>query len=249
MEGIVDRSETGIVRDGLTYPFRGDGWLRPFLVGSALSYLLVVLALLPLVPLLGYFERVLAHTAAGDDTPPPFTEPVELIRRGLGKGAVVVVYGAIPYVVATVVLVGLVAVFGTGLLAGAAIFDTSSGGGLAALLLSIGTSLLAAILVPLLIYALATVLAFYLVPAATMNYAVEGSLLAAFDVRDLLEIVTSPAYLVAMVVPLAIQWATHTVAGLLTSTVVALVVVPPIAFYAHVAIYRMYGRAYLAAVE
>lgn len=239
--------DRGIVVDGLTYPFRGSGRFRTFLVGSLLTYLGFLL--LPLAPLLGYMERVLVHTVEGRDEPPAFRDWGELARNGVLKALVMGVYAAIPYVVATLVLLVLFVTVGAGFLGSLASLDLSSAGGILGALLSLSLTLLAVILVPLLVYGAATSVAYFLVPAATMNFAAEGSLRAAFSVSNLREVVFTRKYLLVMAVPVALQWAAHTATGVLASSVVGLLFVPPVLFYAHVAIYRMYGRAYVAAVD
>jgi len=84
----------------------------------------------------------------------------------------------------------------------------------------------------------------YLVPAALTNYAVEGSIGAAFDIGAIKPVVLSMDYLMAMLIPVFVAIGVNMIAGILAITIIGLLLVPFLYFYTYVAVFRMYGLAF-----
>lgn len=211
-----------MLEDGLSYPIRGD-WLGRTIIGAILGFLSFLV--LPAVFLMGYFVRVLESTVSGADEPPAFEEWGDLFVTGLVATVISLVYSIVPLVAYTF-LVGTL--FGVGGMVG------GDGGGLLA---GLGLmTLLTFIPVMLLIY--------YIVPAALTNYAHTGEVGSAFDFGVIKSVVLSLEYLLAMLLPIAIGIVVWFVVAFLAMTVVGLLLVPFIYFYAYVAIFRMFGLAF-----
>ena len=82
--------------DALRFPFAGDDSARSLLIGGVL--VLLSPFVLPLLPLFGYYLRVLKAGIDGDETPPVFEEWVELSVDGLKAVVVSFVYFLVPLV-------------------------------------------------------------------------------------------------------------------------------------------------------
>lgn len=216
-----------MLEDGLSYPVRGD-WLGRILVGGVLGLLSPLV--LPAFVLTGYYVRVLGRTARGDDEPPAFDDPGDLLVTGLVGTVVSLAYAVVPTVAYAVVVFGLLG-------AGAGV--GGRGGGLLA-----GIGILTMLLfVPL------ALLIYYVVPAALANYAREDSIGAAFDVGALKPVLLSGEYLLASILPLAVVFIVGIVTTILFMTIVGGLLVPFVGFYANVAVFRMFGAAFAAASE
>ncbi len=213
-----------MLEDGLSYPIR-DEWVGRILIGGVLGFFAWLV--IPAFLLAGYLVEVLESTVSGEETPPEFTDWGTLLVRGVIATIIAVAYGFIPivgYLLLVVVVLG----------AGGAI-----GGDAGVLIGGLGVlALLAFIPVVLLIY--------YAVPAALTAYAVEDRIGAAFDPSRLAPTLFSVEYLVAVLMPLVVSLILWAVTGVLTITVIGLVLVPFVQFYGQVAIFRMFGRAFAA---
>lgn len=212
-----------MLEDGLSYPVRGD-WIGRMLIGSVLTFFSFFV--LPVVFVMGYFVRVLETTVGGQEEPPAFEEWGDLFVKGIVATVIGLVYSVVPVIAYLVVVFGLLGV-GTGI-------GGDGGGILAGLGLM---TMFAAIPLLLLIY--------YVVPAALTNYAREGEIGAAFDFQAIKPVVLSVEYLMAVLFPLFVSFAVWIVITVLAVTVVGLLLVPFVYFYANVAIFRMFGSAFV----
>ncbi|WP_254767204.1 DUF4013 domain-containing protein [Salinilacihabitans rarus] len=214
-----------MLEDGLSYPTRGD-WLRRILLGGVLGLFSPVV--LPAFVLTGYYVRVLERTAGGDDDPPEFDDWGDLLVTGLVGTVVAAAYAVVPTVAYLFVVGGL---FGVG---------AGIGGKSGGLLAGIGVlTMLAFVPLGLLIY--------YVVPAALANYAHEDSIGAAFDLGTLRPVLVSGEYLMAAILPLAVVFLVGIATTILSMTIVGIVLVPFVGFYANVVIFRMFGAAFAEA--
>lgn len=193
------------------------------IIGGVLSFFSFLL--LPVFILTGYWVRVLEKTGAGDEEPPEFTEWGDLFVKGVVGTVIGLAYAIVPTVLYTVVVFGLVGV-GAGI--------GGDGGGLIA---GIGLMTMFAI-IPLML------LIYYIVPAGLTNYAREGSIEAAFDIGAIKPVLLSGEYLMATLFPMAVAVVLMIVNSILAATVIGMVLVPFVGFYANVAIFRMFGKAF-----
>lgn len=211
-----------MLEDGLSYPVRGD-WVGRILIGGVLGFLSVLL--FPVFLLMGYWVRVLEKTVAGDDEPPEFDEWGDLFVKGMIGTVIGLAYAIVPTIVYSIAVLGLI---GTGI---------GIGGDGGSFLAGIGfVTIFASIPLVLLIY--------YIVPAALTNYAREGTIGAAFDVSAIKPVLLSVDYLMATLFPMGVAVALMIVNSILAVTVIGMVLVPFIGFYANVAIFRMFGNAF-----
>ena len=211
-----------MLEDGLSYPVRGEPIGR-LIIGGVLGFLGFLI--LPLFALQGYLYKVLEGTINGENKPPEFTNWGELMAKGIGVTVIGFVYSVVPVVI-WLVVTG--AFLGTG---------SAVGGDAGGLLAGLGAlSMLLFIPVLLLIY--------YLVPAATANYAHEGDLMAAFSLGSIADVVLSGEYLLAVLMPIVIAVLVFVVTFVLMLTIIGGVLIPFVQFYAQVAIFRMFGTAF-----
>ncbi len=219
--------------EALSYPRRDDDWLRTLLIGGVLLVLSPLV--LPALVVQGYLVRVLRGVIDGEVEPPVFDEWVEMLIDGLKLVVIQFVYGLIP---------GALAVVGS-LVAGFGAFAASQGGRAGAGL-GAGVGLFVG-LIFLLVFLLALLVAF-LTPAAVANFAREDDLMAAFDFGTVREVVTSRAYLVAVLYALAVGIVIAVVGVILSITVVGVLLLVFVAFYGQVAIYYLVARGYTEAL-
>lgn len=216
-----------MLEDGLSYPLAGDNAIERLLIGGLLgfgSFLIV-----PMFALFGYLVWVLDGAAHEEPEPPAFDDWGDMIVDGLKATVVAFFYGIVPIVLLAVSF----AVIGSGALLGS---DTATG-----LLGGLG-------LIGILVSVLAMLLLYYLVPAALAGMAVEGDIGGAFDVDTLTDALFSVDYLVAWLIPVVLGLFLNVVTLILVLTVFGLLLVPFLNFYAQVAIFFMFGRAFGEAI-
>ncbi|WP_049922743.1 DUF4013 domain-containing protein [Halopiger djelfimassiliensis] len=226
--------------DVLSYPNRG-AWLERTVLGS----LLVVGSVLvvPAVFLAGYLLRVLETTLDGDDTPPPFEGWRELAAAGAGGTAITLAYLLAPLVGGAIVTLVLVPIGYYGLVGLATVID-----GRVAIW---GVSLVAALVAGLLAlgFAAVTLAVYTVLPAALTVYARTGALRSAFDRTALEPIVLCREYVLAVTVLQLVPLAVPIVALCCLVTVVGVVALPAIPFYAALVSCRVLGVATSAAID
>lgn len=216
-----------MLEDGLSHPLAGENAIERVIIGGLLgfgSFLIV-----PMFALFGYLVWVLDGAAHEAPEPPAFDDWGDMIVDGLKGTVVALVYGLVPLIL----MVGSFAVIGGGAVLGS---DTARGilGGLG--------------LIGILVSFLAMLLLYYLVPAALAGMAVEGDIGGAFDVDTLTDALFSVEYLVAWLIPVLLGLFLNIVTLILVFTIFGLLLVPFINFYAQVAIFYMFGRAFGEAV-
>lgn len=217
-----------MLEEGISYPFKGDNALGRNVIGGllvAFSWLIV-----PGLVHYGYLVRVLEDTVSGAEEPPEFDEWGEMILDGLKLMVITLVYAIVPFAIA-----GVIMLFGIGL--GAAGGDGS--GGIVA-----GFGLLG-----MLVLFLASLVLFYVLPAAVTNFAREGNVGAAFDFDTITDVLTSSEYVVAWLLPIVIYTVAYFAIILLAITIIGLIFVPWVSFYASVVIFQMFGQAYATALD
>jgi len=248
-----------MIEDALYYPTEAEEWEKTVAIGAGLllvpqlaftGFAIVALftlgigfVLFPLVlPFFltgllvsGFYVEILRSTVAGDDTYPEFDDWGRLLKDGV----VAVVLGFVYALVPTVVMggTGLVGI-ATGSLGGA------GGSGDVA-----GILFLLVMLVGLLVTLALGLALFYVYPASLTNYAVEGSIGAAFAVDDLRSILTSKEYATAWALTLGVLVATSVVGSMAGFVpILGIILSAPVSFYGGSVAHRLLGEGYSDAV-
>lgn len=212
-----------MLEEGISYPLQGEDAITRIIIGGVLG--LLSFLVVPAFALIGYLVWVLAGAARGEEEPPAFADWGTMIVDGLKATAVAIVYGIVPFVL---VFVSIFVMAGSGATGSDTVAGIFGGLGILGMLVSF----------------VAMFVLYYLVPAALTNMALEGSIGAAFDVDTVKRAVLSTEYLVAWLVPFAIAVVVNVVVFVLAMTIVGLLFVPFIQFYAQVAVFYMFGTAF-----
>lgn len=217
-DGIPAQGST-MFEEAIRYPAKGDDAVKTILIGGVLG--LLGFLIIPAIIVQGYVLRMMQAVIRGEESPPVFDDWMGLFVDGVKLVVVSLVYAVIP------IVLGAALVLTT---------STSTGIGprIAAPFAITGVGLV--ILVSLVIY--------YFVPAALANLAVEGDIGAAFDFDAIRELVTTDTYLTTWLVALGIGILGAIIALALELTVVGIIAVPFVSFYANVAVFYLFARAY-----
>jgi hypothetical protein len=219
------------LEDALSYPREtaDDNEWETILIGGLLGILGFLLV--PLFVLSGYFVRVLRDVMAGDETAPTFADWDEMLVDGLKATAISLVYLLVPFFLLAATVIAFFVPVG--------IVTDAAGGGEAAV---VGLGLLV-FFGALLVSSVLSLLAWYVVPAALARFATTGKMGAAFSWRGLRPILASRAYAVGWLLALVVFFALSVVTSVLNATVIGIVVVPFVSFYATVMAFYLYGDA------
>ena len=213
-----------MVSDSITYLRNSDELAKTILIGGVLSILSVLLV--PAFVVSGYLVRVLRSAIDGEATAPAFGEWGELFVDGLKAFVIAFVYGLVPMIAAFVLVGGSLV----------ATFSTESGAGLLG-----GVGLLFGLAVSVVL----GLAAWYLIPAATANFATTGRLSAGFDVGALRPVVTSRSYATGWLLALGVVVLAAVVAGVLNAVpVLGTIVGVFVSFAASVVAYHVIGRTW-----
>jgi hypothetical protein len=201
--------------DALLFPRRADDWLQTVVIGGVLG--LLGFLFLPWLVVQGYLVRVV-RSAVDDETAPSFTDWGELIVDGLGL--FVLQFGAaVLLAVAFVILTAI-----------SALSESSVGVEIAGIIALIGLIALAAL-------ALGVA---YLLPAAIVNFAIEGSLRAAFDAEAVLGGARTSDYAVAWLLAAFVGIGGSLLGGALSIAIVGVFIL----FYVQVVVSYLFGRGF-----
>lgn len=214
-----------MLADAFAFLKNSDDRIPTVLVGGILTVLGVLV--LPAFVVQGYLVRVLRGAARGEREAPSFTDWGRLFVDGLKLFVVNLVYGVV-VLVPTVVLLAVVGV-GTG-----ATGPGMSPTGLPRVALGFAGVLLVALVVGL------SVGLAYVVPAAMANFAMEGSVRAAFDLRAVVRGALTADYAVSWLLALLVA----VVGGSLGSALTVVVVGAFVLFYVQVTAYYLVGRGF-----
>jgi len=215
-----------MLQEGLSYPTKGEEWIGRMTIGGVLGY--VSFLLVPLLASYGYQIEVLSSTASGERVPPDFEGWLGLTWNGFKASVVAFVYVVGPNLVLGTVLLVLFVVLGGLGRAELANPDTISEMGLVLL----GIAGVVTVFVELLIV--------YLLPAAMVNFAAEGSMRSAFGLPSVFGLAASGPYLLATLLVPVVGF----VVLVLSLTVVGTVLAPAVAFWGAIATTRTFGIAY-----
>lgn len=216
-------SVTTMISESLRYLQNSDKTIETVLIGgilTAMSFLLI-----PVFIVSGYLVRVLQRTMDGSDEPPVFEDWESLLVDGLKAFAIALVYGLVPAIIGFVLVGGgiMAALSGD---AGALIGGTS-------------------ILVGVLLSVVLGLAAWYIIPAATANFAETGRLSDGFDFGTLRPVLLNGTYATGWLMALGVI--------VLGGIVVSLLSVIPfigalagvfVSFYATVTAYYIIGHTW-----
>ncbi|WP_435146928.1 DUF4013 domain-containing protein [Halobaculum sp. P14] len=206
--------------DAVKFPLESEDRVSTLIIGGVLTLLSVLI--IPAFIVQGYLIRVLRAAATGEEAAPSFTDWGDLFVDGLKLLVINLVYGIA--IMVPFVLVGVVGI-------GGAAF-TEGFGGVAAL--SAVTVLLFALV------ALVALVISYVIPAALTNFALDGSLSAAFDVDTIKQVALTGDYFVGVLLGVVLGG----VIGTIASPLVFLLVGIPLLFYGQVVTYYCFGRGF-----
>jgi hypothetical protein len=211
-----------MLSDALSFPRQDDDWLKTVLVGGLLT--IFGFLLIPAIPVQGYLVRVLDAGVRDAETPPVFDEWGELFVDGILVFVIQLAYAIVP----TVIIFFGTFVLGAGALA--------AGGGAEGA--GAGIGLFGGLV--LLVGFLLSLVAAYLIPAATANFAYEDDIGAAFDLGTIRAAAFTGDYLVAVVLAIVVAIVLGFVGGLLSVILVGFFVL----FYLQVVVYFLFGRGF-----
>lgn len=212
-----------MISESMTYLQNSDEALKTVLIGGLLS--IFSFLLVPAFVVSGYLVRVLQRTMNGDDEAPTFEEWEGLLVDGVKAFVIAFVYGLVPAVVGFVLVGGgIVAAFSG---------DTGSVIG--------GTSIFVGVILSMIL----GLAAWYVIPAATANFAETGHLSAGFDIEALRPVLLSRTYATGWLLALGVIILGGVVVGMLNvipllGTLVGIFV----GFYAAVAAYYIIGHTW-----
>lgn len=219
-----------MISESISYLRNSDDVVKTVLIGGLLT--IVSFLLIPAFIVAGYLVRVLQRTMNGNDEAPVFEDWESLLVDGLKAVAITLVYGLIPAIVGFVLV----------------------GGGFVAALSGDTGALIggASILFGMLLSLILGLAAWYIIPAATANFAETGRLSDGFDFGTLRPVLLSRTYATGWLMALGVI--------VLGGIVVSLLNVVPfigalvgvfVSFYATVAAYYIIGHTWadLRAVE
>lgn len=198
-----------MLSDALSYPRQHEHWLKTILIGGVLQILSFLI--IPAFIVQGYGVRVLRSAARGEETLPTFDEWGTLLVDGLKIFAISLTYVLIPYI-----LLGAGLVLAQGAASGMSLVGTvlMVGGGV----LVLGSG--------------------YILPAALTNFALTGSVRAAFDISLIASAAFTTRYFIALVLALVAGLVLGIIAGLLTLILVGFLLL----FYLQIVVYYLYGQ-------
>jgi hypothetical protein len=226
----------------LRYLVDSDDRAETILLGGVLT--LLSWLLIPAVFVVGYFQRVLARTNAGDPAP-SFDDWGDLFGDGLKAIGVALAYFAVPAIFLTTVLMSLLAfsvettvsesspVTDPGVVADTA---TSAGPDLLSVVIVLGGLALSGI---------TALAAWYVLPAALARVAVEDRFGAAFEFRELAGVLTSGSYATGWLLALVVIVVDGAViSGLASIPFLGWALIPFAVFYLNVVTFALYGQGY-----
>lgn len=209
---VYDTNRQRMLEEGVRYPMRGD-WIARILIGGILS--VFGFLLIPAFIVYGYLLEVLANTYDGIEDPPEWTDWGTLLIRGLVAWLIALAY-SIPLILFSLVMIPVIG-FG-------AVQDDPG-----AILAGTGLLYFFGMVVLGLVVA-------YLLPAGLTSYARTNRVGAAFDVNTVTSIAFTGEYLVAIVLAFVIVIFVGFLTSILSITVIGILLVPFIGFYANMAI-------------
>lgn len=213
--------------EALSYPKSGEDWLKSVIIGGVLT-LLGGFIFVTILPVLGYFVRVLRSAANDEHEAPVFDEWGDLFVDGIKVLLIQLAYAIVPF------LILFVGIFVTGI---GAISATEASG--------IGTGIGIFGVVILLVGFLAILVVSYLVPAALANFAYRDDLGAAFDFGTVIDAAFTADYFIALLLAFVVGVVLGSIGLLLSFIIVGIFVT----FYVQVSVYYLFGRGFAKGLD
>lgn len=239
----------------ISYPVSGEKAIGALVIGSLLTLLSVLI--LPGLLVFGYLVRVLRQDATDGAEVPGYDEWGALLVDGLKATLVTIGYFIVPALVALVVLAAFltitaVTVVETGSASGftgpdGVLVDSQvqAGGPDAVTTVALIVSMLLVVL-----SALWSLAAVYVLPAGLAHFARTGRMGSAFAVRRFWPVLTSGTYLVAWLLAFAVSIAAGFVVGFVSLVPgLGVLVSAVVLYYASVVAARLYGEGYATAIS
>ncbi|WP_396612350.1 DUF4013 domain-containing protein [Haloferax sp. S1W] len=219
-----------MLSDALGFVKRSDDWVATTIIGGVLSLLSILI--IPAFILQGYYVRAMQAAASGDESAPSFTDWGGLLVDGLKL--LVVMFGWSLLIVVPMFLFSIVMGVGSTFVSQAA----SAPGAAPSTAGSLGFGILGMVGM-LLVFGLSLVVG-YLAPAASANFAINGTLGAGFDIRTILSGALTGEYAIAWLLAVIVAVVLGTIGSLLTIILVGIFVM----FYVQVTTYYLFARGF-----
>lgn len=217
------------LNDTLRYPTVGEDWMRTILIGGVLSFLGFLL--IPLLFVYGYLMRVIRESREDTRDPPAFEDWGDLFMEGLQVFVIGIVFMLIPLIVAAVTIGGSVLAMLIGTNLGMAV-------GIGGLVLG------------LLLTMLLTLVFGYVAVAAIVNFALEETFAAAFDLQTLKSAVLHRDYAVAWILSIVVLVAGAFLGGIVSEMPwIGPIIAAFVGFYAAMVAAVLWGDGFSAAVD
>lgn len=220
-----------MIEEAIKYPMNRDDWVKQLIIAGVLVFFFWLI--IPAFILGGYFIDVLRQSEAGNEQPPAFDDWGKLLVDGLKGLVIAFVY----YLVPTIIFMVVFFILGAG---SAGLMGLGGRTGAAAGLAGLGIFIL---ILTLLFFLVALILA-YILPAALVNFARTDRMGEAFDFGTIKDAVMTSEYLVGWLLAFVINIVTGVVVQILAFTLVGLLLVPFIYYYAYTVMNNLYGRAF-----
>ncbi|MFP8957310.1 DUF4013 domain-containing protein [Natrialbaceae archaeon A-CW3] len=217
------------LNDTFRYPTESEDWMRTMLIGGLLSFLGFLL--IPLVFVYGYLVRVIRESREGSQDLPSFDDWGDLFVEGLQVFVIGLVFMLIPLVVAAVTIGGAVLAMLTGTDLGMVV---GAGGLVLGLLLSM----------------LLTLVFGYVAVAAIVNFALEETFSAAFDLQTLKSAMLHRDYAVAWILSVVVLIAGAVLGGLISEIPwIGSIIAAFVGFYAAMVAAVLWGDGFSDAMD
>ncbi|ELZ77352.1 hypothetical protein C455_13485 [Haloferax larsenii JCM 13917] len=219
-----------MLSDALRFLKRSDDWVATTIIGGVLAVLSVLV--IPLFILQGYFVRAMQAAARGDEAAPSFTDWGGLFVDGLKLFVVTFVWSLVSFlpIVAFSAVLGVGSVFVTEATSAPGAAPSSAGG--------LGLGILG-LVGGLLVFGIVLIVGL-LIPAAGVNFAINGSLRSGFDVQTILKGALTREYAIAWLLVIAVSVVLGTLGSLLSIILVGFLVL----FYVQVTTYYLWARGF-----
>lgn len=242
-------SASEVLEDALKFPMSDDDWVVTVLVGgvliavyyffafiTAIFFPLIIVTfvflLVPIFLIQGFLVGVIREVLAGEDLP-EWSDAgwQQLLGDGVKLALVGFAYSAV--LIIPIVVLAL----GVGLLGGAAGEQGASA------VTGVGSALVS------ILYFVGVLVLSYFLPAATVNFARERSVGAAFDVGTISDVILTRDYLVGWLLVIAVSILANIAATVVSITIVGILLVPWISFFFAISFVYIFAHAYAGALD
>lgn len=215
--------------EAISFPTSGEDLTRPYLIGSGLLLGSFFIGF-TIIPLYGYYLRVIDAGRTGHGELPAFDDWEALIVDGIKMFAVNFIYAGVPGLI--FFTAGFVTVF-------AVMLGALSESSVVLLLMVLGGGFVT------LVTGVLWLVGSFAAPAALAHMRAEDDFGSALQVRTVLGLVATSDYLVAVLLAMVIGGFVSFVGAILSIALVGL----PVLFFGGIVTFHLYGQGYRAARE